>query len=66
MITLSQQQYKAVKNLEKGLSLKDIALAMNVSYTRVIALLNEVLIKTGMKSRKELILNVKSLEFEIK
>lgn len=66
MITLSQQQYKAVKNLEKGLSLKDIALTMNVSYTRVIALLNEVLIKTGMKSRKELILNVKSLEFEIK
>ena len=65
VIKLTGQQEKALKLLGDGKNYKEIALTLNVSYSRVINILNDLLIKTGLKSRKELIANAKTLEYEV-
>jgi len=65
-IILSEKQHRSLELLLEGNSLKSIALTLGVSYSRVVTLLNEVLIKTGYKSRKELLINGKNLEIELK
>lgn len=65
VIKLTVQQEKALKLLGDGKNYKEIALTLNVSYSRVINILNDLLIKTGLKSRKELIANAKTLEYEV-
>lgn len=65
-IILSEKQKRTLELFLEGNSLKSIALTLGVSYSRVVTLLNEVLIKTGYKSRKELLINGKNLEIELK
>jgi DNA-binding CsgD family transcriptional regulator len=65
MIKLSEQQKKAFNYYVKdALTMKEISLRLGVSYTRAVAILNEILIKAGMKSRKELLIDGKNLEIE--
>jgi DNA-binding CsgD family transcriptional regulator len=65
MIKLSEQQKKAFDLYVKdALTIKEISLRLGVSYTRAINILNEILIKAGMKSRKELLISGKNLEIE--
>ena len=66
MITLTQQQAKTLDLFLEGMSLTEISLTLGVSYSRVINILNDLLIKTGYKSRKELLANGKMLEINIK
>ena len=65
-LILSQRQAEALNLLSTGRSIADISLALGVSYSRAINLLNEILVKTGIKTRKELIVASKTLEFEVK
>lgn len=66
MIELSPQQYKTLDLFLQGLTIKEVALNLGVSYSRAINILNEILVKTGWKSRKELLANGKLLEISIK
>lgn len=64
-IKLTQQQATALDLLGEGKNYKEIALTLNVSYSRVINILNEILLKTGFKSKRELIVNAKTLEYDV-
>ena len=64
-IKLTEQQAKALNFLGDGYNYKRIALALNVSYSRVINILNDLLLKTGLKSKRELIANAKIIEYDI-
>lgn len=65
VIKLTKQQERVLKYLGSGRNYKEIALSLDVSYSRVINILNELLIKTGFRSRKELMANAKTLEYEV-
>jgi len=65
-IILSARQGEALKLLAEGKSIADISLELGVSYSRAINILNEILIKSGLKSRKELLANAKTLDFEVR
>lgn len=64
-IKLTEQQERALNLLGDGRNYKEIALTLNVSYSRVINILNEILLKTGLKSKRELIANAKTLEYDV-
>ena len=64
-IKLTEQQEKVLTYLGEGKSYKEMALSLNVSYSRVINILNDLLIKTGLKSKRELLANAKTLEYEV-
>lgn len=64
-IKLTKQQERALNLLGDGRNYKEIALTLNVSYSRVINILNEILLKTGLKSKRELIANAKTLEYDV-
>lgn len=67
MVELSEQQIKTLDLFSKeGLNMKDIATHLGVSYSRVINILNEILVKTGYKTRKELLINANNLEYSLK
>lgn len=67
MITLSQQQARVFDLfVRQRKSMKEISLTLGVSYSRTINILNEILIKTGYKSRNELFAKGADLEFEVK
>lgn len=66
MVELSKQQARALEFFLDGKSMREISLLLGVSYSRTINILNEILIKTGIKSRKELLIEGKSMEFEVK
>lgn len=65
-VTLTAQQKKALDLFVTGMSLKELSLNLGVSYSRVINILNDILVKTGYKSRKELLANGKLLEVTVK
>lgn len=65
VIKLTEQQERALNLLGEGKNYKEIALTLGVSYSRVINILNDLLIKTGFRSRKELLANAKTLEYEV-
>ena len=65
VIKLTEQQERVLKYLGDGKNYREIALSLDVSYSRVINILNDLLIKTGFRSRKELIANAKTLEYEV-
>lgn len=65
MIKITEQQKKVLTMFAQGKTMKEIALALDVSYSRVINILNELLIKTGFKSKRELLANAKIIEFEV-
>lgn len=65
-VTLTAQQKKALDLFVTGMSLKELSLNLGVSYSRVINILNDILVKTGYKSRKELLANGKLLEITVK
>lgn len=65
IVKITNQQARALNLLGEGKNYKEIALTLGVSYSRVINVLNELLIKTGFKSRKELMANAKTLEYEV-
>ena len=64
-IKLTEQQEKVLTYVGEGKSYKEMALSLNVSYSRVINILNDLLIKTGLKSKRELLANAKPLEYEV-
>ena len=66
MIELSQQQANTLELFLEGKSMKQMALTLGVSYSRIVNLLNEVLIKTGTKSRKELLIHGNEIEYVVK
>mgnify|MGYP006057245617 CR=1 FL=1 len=67
MLTLTQQQARVFDLFVKQRNnMKEIALTLGVSYSRIINILNEILIKTGFKSRNELLIKGVDLEFEVK
>lgn len=65
MVTLTDKQAQLLEVLKRGLSLKDAALELGVSYSRIINLCNNLLIKTGYKTHRELLVNIKSIEYEV-
>lgn len=66
MIELSKQQARTLELFLEGKTMREMALSLGVSYSRVMNILNEILIKTGIKSRKELLIEGKAIEFEVK
>lgn len=66
MIYLTQQQDKVLKSFLRGLNMKELALEQSVSYSRIINILNEILLKSGIKSRKELLINGHKLDYMVK
>lgn len=67
MIELSEQQIKTLELFAKdGINMKDISTRLGISYSRVINILNEILIKTGYKTRKELLINSNKVEYCLK
>lgn len=65
MIELTEQQSQTLNLFVEGMSMKEIALHLGVSYSRVINILNSILIKTGSKSRKELLSKARLLEISV-
>jgi DNA-binding CsgD family transcriptional regulator len=64
-IKISPKQAAALELFLAGKSMREISLTLSVSYSRVISLLNELLVKTGLKTRKELLLQGKDFTFEV-
>ena len=65
IITVTEQQKKTLDLLYEGKSYQDIALALGVSYSRIINILNNILIKTKLSSRKELLLIKNKIKYTI-
>lgn len=65
MIQLTLQQGKVFELFAQGKTMREIALTIGVSYSRIVNILNEILIKSGYKNRRELLINAKSLEYII-
>lgn len=65
MIELTEQQSQTLNLFVDGKTMKEIALYLGVSYSRVINILNSILIKTGSKSRKELLSKARLLEISV-
>lgn len=63
IITVTEQQKKTLDLLYEGKSYQDIALALGVSYSRIINILNNILIKTKLSSRKELLLMKNKIKY---
>ena len=64
-ITVTPQQKRALVLFFEGKTYQEIALALGVSYSRVINILNNILVKVKLSSRKELLLNKDKFIFEI-
>lgn len=64
-ITVTPQQGRALDCFFEGKTLTDTALVLAVSYSRVINILNAILVKTKLSSRKELLLNKDNIHYEI-
>ena len=64
-IIVTPQQAKALDYFFEGLTLADVALKLEVSYSRVINILNAILVKTRLTSRKELLLNKDKIHYFI-
>lgn len=64
-IKLSKKQAATLELFLAGKNMREISLSLGVSYSRIITLLNELLVKTGLKSRKELLLQGKNFTFDI-
>ena len=65
MIQLTLQQGKVFELFAQGKTMREIALTIGVSYSRIVNILNEILIKSGYKNRRELLINAKSIEYII-
>ena len=65
IITVTEQQKKTLDLLYEGKSYQDIALALGVSYSRIINILNNILIKTKLSSRKELLLMKNKIKYTV-
>ena len=66
VIYLTAQQAKVFELFVAGRNMKEIAMAIGVSYSRVVNILNEIVIKCGYTSRRELLINAKDIEVVIK
>ena len=66
MVVLTEKEDKAFQLLLAGKTMRETAMTLNVSYNRVVALLNAVLIKTGCRTRRELMVNGRSIKYKIK
>ena len=55
-INVTPQQKKALDKFFEGMPLTEIAFELNVSYSRIIQILNTILIKTKLQTRKELLI----------
>lgn len=64
-ITVTLQQARALDAFFEGKTLADIALSLGVSYSRIINILNAILVKTKLSSRKELLLNKDKIQYTI-
>lgn len=68
-IEVTEMQYKAVKlylDSEHPKNMKEIALELGVSYSRVINILNNLLIKTRSATKKELLIKAKDIKWVLK
>ena len=54
-ITVTPQQKETLDRFFKGLPLTEIAFELNLSYSRIIQILNAILIKTKSNTRRELL-----------
>lgn len=67
MVEFTEQQAKAFDLfVNERKNMREISLLLGVSYTRVVNILNEILIKTGYKDRKTLFQEGKTMEFSVK
>lgn len=64
-ITVTPQQKRALDLFFEGKTYQEIALALGVSYSRIINILNNILVKVKLSSRKELLLNKDKITYEI-
>lgn len=64
-IIVTPQQGRALDYFFAGDSLADVALKLGVSYSRVINILNAILVKTKLSSRKEILLNKDKIHYQI-
>lgn len=63
---LTEQQNKFLQALLEGKTMKQISTMLGVSYSRVIQILNIMLLKTNCKSRTELLVKGKDFDIKIK
>jgi len=64
-IKVTPQQKKALDLFYEGKNYQEIALALDVSYSRIINILNNILVKTKLSSRKELLLAKNELNYTV-
>ena len=64
-ITVTPQQKRALDLFYEGKTYQEIALALGVSYSRIINILNNILVKTKTSSRKELLLLKDQITYNI-
>lgn len=66
MIILTAQEDKALRLLAEGITLKDIATKLSVSYSRVITIFNQILIKAGLQTKNQLRASARTLDYMVK
>lgn len=65
-VIVTEIQGKAASLYIAGLNMREIALELGVSYSRVVQIINAILIKTRSASKREFLLNAKDIEWVIK
>lgn len=65
-VTVTKLQLDVVNAYMEGQSMKEIALAVGVSYSRVINIFNAILIKARCATKKELLLKAKDIKWVLK
>ena len=65
-IWVTVQQKKVLDKYFEGTPLTDIAVDLNISYSRVIQILNNILIKTKLQTRKELLIKRYEICYNLK
>lgn len=63
-VKLSPQQARALSLYGQGQSLREISIALGVSYNRVLNIINEILAKTPFKNKQELLMHAQNIEID--
>ena len=64
-ITVTPQQKETLDRFFKGMPLTEIAFEMNLSYSRIIQILNVILIKTKTTTRRKLLTRKDEIIYDI-
>ena len=62
----TQREAEVLELLGEGKAFTEISIQLGISYSRVINIANNLLHKSGFKSKNELRANAKTLEYEVK